>query len=349
MKQNKTAIFFIIFLTCTLIATTVLSIFVGPILLGFLVSYLLNPSFVHLERKGISRNTSAIVSIVLIILLISTAVWIVLPIVITQIETIVAHIPDFKNFLNQKIGPKIEHFIGMFGGTVPQNWSLHSIFPFDYQKISSTLFQSLGESTRFVLFSLLFIVATPFSMFMFMKHLPHFYSYINTLVPPSIRDSVDDFFKEVDVKLRAVLRGQVLVVLIMSILYPIAFLIAGLPTAIAIGVLVGLARVVSGLDTLVAVTLGSIVIIANGSSYQVIFGSIAAFLTLQALDMFLINPRVMGKYAELHPLLILMSVILFGYWFGFYGVLIAIPSVTILKVASQKLLIGYKRTSFFKK
>lgn len=325
-----------------------LSIFVGPILIGFLVAYLLNPSVTYLERKGIARNTSAIVSIVLILLLLSTFVSIVLPIVIAQIKTIVDHVPDFRDLIEQKIFPKIQLFFGRFDQTSQETWTLHSFFSIDYQKISNTLIHNVGEGTKVVFSSLLFIITVPIFVFIFIKHLPQYYGYIHSIVPNSVRPAFTDFFTEVDKKLRVVLCGQILVVLIMACLYPIAFLISGLPAAIGIGVLVGLGRIVSGLDTMIGLILGSIVLISSNSSYQVIFSSILAFASLQTLDMFFINPRIMGKFAGLHPLLILISVVVFGYWFGVSGVLLAIPIATILKVAFQKLLTGYKKSNFFK-
>lgn len=348
MKQHKIAIFFIIFLTCILVVGIFFNIFVGPILIGFLVAYLLNPSITYLERRGISRNTSAIVSIIVILLLLSTFVSIVLPIVIAQIKTIVDHLPDFRNLIDQKIFPKIQTFFDRFGGTSGETWTVHSIVQVDYQKISNTLIHSVGEGTKFVVSSMLFIITVPIFIFVFIKHLPRYYIYIQSTVPNSVRSAFIDFFSEVDKKLRTVLRGQILVVLIMACLYPIAFLIAGLPAAIAIGILVGLARIVPGLDTITGLVLGSIVLMSSSSSYSVIFSSILAFACLQAFDMFFINPRIMGKFAGLHPLLIIISVVVFGYWFGISGVLLAIPTVTILKVATQKLLAGYKKTAFFK-
>lgn len=348
MKLNKTAAFFIIFLMFILIIGMFLSIFVGPILIGFLVAYLLNPLVNYLERRRISRNTSAIVSIILILILLSTFVSIVLPIVIAQIKVIVDHVPDFRDLIEQKFFPKIQMFFDRFNGTSGEHWTLHSIIPIDYQKISNALIHNVGEGTKFVFSSLLFIITTPIFVFIFIKNLPRYYIYVNSIVPNSVRSAFTEFFTEVDKKLRAVLGGQILIVLIMSVLYPLAFLIAGLPAAIGIGVLVGLGRIVSGLDTITGLVLGSIVLISSGSDYSVIFSSLLVFLCLQTLDMFFINPRIMGKFAGLHPLLILISVVVFGYRFGVSGVLLAIPIATILKVAFQKLLAGYKKSAFFK-
>ena len=111
MKLNKTAIFFIILIVGVLAAITFLSMFIGPILLGFLVAYVLNPLFVYLENKGISRNISSIISIILIILIAATVAWIVLPILISQIQTIVTYLPEFKMYLQEKLIPKIQVFL----------------------------------------------------------------------------------------------------------------------------------------------------------------------------------------------------------------------------------------------
>jgi len=347
MKLNKTSIFFIVFCLVILGITSFLEMFVGPILIGFLVSYLLNPFIDLLKNKGVSRNISATVSIIAIILIATTIIWIVLPVVILQIQTIITHIPESKEFFDEKILSKIRGITDQFNGHTQDSAAMPTPMQFSFDKISNALFTGIGESTKFLLSSVLFIVATPVFIFIFIKHLPSFYTFIYQLIPASTRVTVLDFFKDVDLRLKAVLRGQLLVVSILTVLYPIAFLIADLPTAIGIGVLVGLARLVSGLDTIVAVTLGSLVLIVNNSSFKVIISSIIAYSVVQALDAFVINPRIMGKLAGLNPILILISIISFGYWFGMYGVLLAIPIVTILKVAFQKMFWSYKTSSFF--
>ncbi len=349
MKINKTALFFIVFLLLMVLATTFLSMFVGPILLGFLVSYLMNPVFVYFEKRGVSRTLSAAVSVISIILIVSIIVWIVLPIVLTQIRTIIIHIPDFKLYVDQNLQPKIQAFLSQFTAHETRDTSSVTPTAFNFDNISHALLSGIGESTKFLISSVLFIIATPLFMYIFMTRLPKFYSFIYTLIPASSRNTTVSFFHEVDQKLRAVLHGQVLVVLILSCIYPIAFLIAGMPTAIAIGVLVGVARLISGLDTIVAVTLGSIVLTVNNSDLRTVISCIVAYIIVQCLDAFVINPRVMGRFAGLHPVLILVSIISFGVWFGVYGVLLAIPIVTILKVAFQKMILVYKTTEFFQK
>lgn len=347
MRLNKTTVFFVVLILFLLALTTFLSIFVGPILLSFLIAYLMNPFFIYLEKKGISRTISTLLSILAIILIVSTVVWIVLPIVIVQIRTIIAHIPDFNRFITQNVLPEMQVFLSQFNGFNPSQLTQY-IPTLNFERISHAFLSSIGESTKFLLSSILFVVAMPVFMYIFMKHLPAFYAFISSLIPVSARLTAVDFFKEIDQRVRAVLRGQVLVVLILSFIYPIAFLISGMPTAIGIGVLVGIARLISGLDTIVAITLASIVFIVNQSSWQVVLASVIAFIVVQILDTVVITPRIMERVAGLHPAVILISIICFGYWFGIYGVLLAIPIVTILKVAFKRMIVHYKTTAFFK-
>ncbi len=345
MKLNKTAIFFIVFILVVLAATTFLSMFIGPILLGFLIAYLLNPLFIYLESKGISRNTSSAISIILIILLAATVVWIVLPILISQIQIIVADLPQFNTFLQEEFVPQAQIFLSEMG---LKKWSHFNLNSLNVEQISTVLLTGIGESTKFIVSSLFFLVAAPVFIYVFMRRLPNLYAFIYKYVPEKSKPVFVDYFNELDIKTRAVINGQLAVVLIQAILYSIAFSIAGLPTAIGVGVILGIARIISGLDTVLAFTLVPIVLIVNQSGIWIAVYTCIAYLCVQALDNFFVTPKVMGKSSGLHPLVVLIAILVFAYWFGFYGALFAIPIVTILKVSIKRLLTAYTQTSFFK-
>jgi len=321
--------------------------FVGPILLGFLVSYLLNSLFVYLEHKGFSRSISAYTCVILILLLIATLVWIILPILLTQLQTIVVSLPKILGLIDLYFSPKIKIIASYIDDSSTQNISIYNIFPFNFEGVLEVILTGFTSSTKFILSSLIFIVFTPVFMFIFMKYLSKLYLSINQLLPPSIKSFLLDFFSEIDTKLKTVLYGQLTVVLLLCILYPIAFLIAGLPTAIFVGIVVGAGRIISGLDTIIAIFLGSIVIIINECNYTIILSSILAFTCVQTLDNFLITPKIMGKFAGIHPLVIFLSIITLAYWFGVYGALLALPIIAILKVVLQKVFVAYKNSAFF--
>lgn len=168
------------------------------------------------------------------------------------------------------------------------------------------------------------------------------------LVPVDIKPIFIEFIEEVDKKLRSVLRGQSIVILTLCILYPSALLIAGLPAAIAVGILTGLARLVPYMDIVVGSFLCFFVIVTNPESGSLILSVSLAFLAVQCLDGLFITPRIMGRFSGIHPSLVILSVLCFGDWFGFYGILLAVPLAAVGKVSFNMVLRTYKESVFFK-
>lgn len=156
-----------------------------------------------------------------------------------------------------------------------------------------------------------------------------------------------DLAKELDKKLKSVILGQFIVISVLCVLYSTFLFIAGLPSAIAVGILTGIARFVPYLDTIVGSFLCFFVLVTNSASNEVILTVCIAFLSVQCIDGLVITPRIMGKFSDLHPFLVLLSVICFGSWFGFYGVLLAIPAAAIGKVVVKILLDNYKKSNYF--
>jgi predicted PurR-regulated permease PerM len=147
------------------------------------------------------------------------------------------------------------------------------------------------------------------------------------LIPPDLRQNARIFTLQVDRTLRAVVRGQLLVISLLSTLYAAAFAIAGLPGGVAVGVLTGIARIIPYLDILVGSTLSFLIIIANNSPTSVIIGVLICFAIIQICDALLLTPKIM---------------------FGVYGVILAIPLASFGRVALLHLLEGYRNSQFYK-
>jgi len=74
--------------------------------------------------------------------------------------------------------------------------------------------------------------------------------------------------------------------------------------------------------------------------YQFLPGIYIVFAIEQVLESGFIVPRVVGRHVGLHPLLVMVSLLLFGFMFGILGLLIAVPSVALISVFYEQ----YKET-----
>ncbi len=126
------------------------------------------------------------------------------------------------------------------------------------------------------------------------------------------------------------LSGQLLDAVIMAVLFSAAFLITGLPCGILLGVLSGFSNLIPYFGAITAFVLAVFAGLLSGTPMKAVYASVLILL-LQQVDSIFIVPRVIGKRLELHPVLVLFSLAVFGSLFGFWGLLFAVPLGALCK------------------
>ena len=179
----------------------------------------------------------------------------------------------------------------------------------------------------------------------------YFRSFL-TLVPETHRDAAKAYLREIDKNLQEFLRGLVTVITIVSIISSIAYSVIGVPFALVIGILAGICNAIptfgpfiGGAFAFIAMLMG----LAAGDFGNIDFLIRCAFvlgaiLGIQAIDNSLISPKIMSDAIDVDPLLIMFAVIVGAAVLGFWGVLLAIPTIVVIKsviaVSSDRTTLG---------
>ncbi len=163
--------------------------------------------------------------------------------------------------------------------------------------------------------------------------------FIN-LVPERHRETAMAYFREIDRNMHQFLKGQFTVIVIISILSCTIYHIIGVPFALLVGLMAGLCNAIP--------TFGPF--IGGGFAYSAMLMGLAAgefadpynflfrcllvlggILGIQTIDNSLISPNVMSNAVDIDPLLIMFAVIVGASILGFWGVLLAIPIIVVIK------------------
>jgi len=127
----------------------------------------------------------------------------------------------------------------------------------------------------------------------------------------------------------AYMRSTVLLALINAATMVVVMLIAGMPLVVPLGVLLFLGSLIPLIGMLVAGVVVVLVALVTKSLAMALVMAIALFLTVQ-LEGNLLNPYILGKAVQIHPLGILMAVTAGTILGGIFGAFIAVPLVAIL-------------------
>ena len=116
----------------------------------------------------------------------------------------------------------------------------------------------------------------------------------------------------------------------MAVLFSGTFFIVGLPHAVFLGLLSGFSNLIPYFGAITAFILAVVSGLLSGTPMKAVYASVLILL-LQQVDSIFIVPKVVGKKVELHPVGVLFSLAVFGSWFGFLGLFLAVPLGALCK------------------
>lgn len=207
----------------------------------------------------------------------------------------------------------------------------------------------LGGTTIFiegVISGLTFAVLVPFVAFFFLKEGRRLKRCLIALVPNAYFELCLNLTYQVNKQIGNYIRGQLLAVCIVSGLSISGLSIIGVYYALPLGLLAGLANVIPYLGPLIGIVCSSIVALAAGGGLAMVAKVIGMFLIIQLIDNVLIQPTMVAKSVELHPLVVLFVVMVGSQFMGIVGMLIAVPLTGIAKVSGQTIYEGVRQYQF---
>ncbi len=136
------------------------------------------------------------------------------------------------------------------------------------------------------------------------------------------------------------LRGQIVLMLIVGVVFSIAWSVLGLPGAIVLGVIAGFLTLIPDVGPFLAAMLAVGVGLLEGSNWawmpasHLVVGliTLGVYLVLISIKNFWVRPLIMGRSVEMHEALVLISILLATVLWGILGALIIVPVLASLAV-----------------
>jgi putative permease len=188
---------------------------------------------------------------------------------------------------------------------------------------------SLGSISDIVAL-MIYLILVPLMVFFFLKDKREFLASFTGFLPKD-RHMATKVGNEMHQQIMNYIRGKVIEILIVGTASTIAFIALGLNYAVLLGVLVGLSVLVPYVGaTIVTFPVMLVALFQWGPSSE--FGYVMiAYGIIQAIDGNIIVPLLFSEAVNLHPVIIIIAVILFGGLWGFWGIFFAIPLATLVK------------------
>lgn len=334
------------------VVVVVLVYLLAPILMPFIsaaiLAYIADPVVDKLERK-MSRTIAVSVVFFIFTLAALLLILILLPMLEKQIVLLAEKLPLYIDRAQNVLVPWLKDRLGLDVALMDFNTLKQSLS--SYWKtaggIAASVVSSISRS-GLVLFGwianfLLMLVVT----FYLLRDWDILVAKIHALLPRKSEKMVVIFAKESDQVLGAFLRGQMMVMLVLAMVYTLGLKLAGLDMALLIGGMAGLVSFVPYLGFIVGIVVASIAALMQYQDVIHLLYVAIVFMVGQMLEGMLLTPWLVGDKIGLHPVAVIFAVLAGGQLFGFVGVLLALPVAAVIAVALRHMHERYTQSELY--
>ena len=309
-----------------------------PLILSIVLSILLNPVVVLLERRGLGRT----VAVVLVLL----SLAVLLAVVLSLLAPVIAH--EFKtlNNLVQNETPaslvaKLKVMLRQHLPWLSNPGIIAQILGWTEKFIQTMLHRSI-ELLPSIFPLAIALVLIPFMTFFLLKDGRRLKKSFISMLPNRYFEMTVSLLHKIDCQLGNYIRGQLLVSLCVGTLAAVALALLDIPYFLLIGGAAGLANMIPYFGPIVGAIPAVILNIVAKGSLAAALPVIAAFLLIRLIDDTLISPNILGRSLHIHPLLVILVIFTGGEMFGVLGLLLCIPVTGIIKVTVQQVAWNFK-------
>jgi predicted PurR-regulated permease PerM len=170
---------------------------------------------------------------------------------------------------------------------------------------------------------------------------------LRSMIPRKYEATIVSLAQDCDNILSEFLRGQLLVMLALSLTYAVGLWLAGIEFALLIGMVAGLVSFVPYLGTILGITLAGTMAAVQYHDFMHPLYVLLVFGIGQALEGMLLSPWLVGDRIGLHPVAVIFAVLAGGQLFGFVGILIALPLAAVCVVMLRLAVNQYKDSGLY--
>ena len=324
-----------------------------PFVLGMLMAYLFDPLADCMETRGVSRGVAAAtITLVFFSALVALVVWIG-PLLYAQLSEVITKIPaflrDVESLLHERTATLFSEVQRLTNGHAATSVPTSPSAVIERAvTLGGDVANRLVASSFAVLNVLSLLLVTPIVSFYFLRDWDCIIAKVNQLLPRAYAAIIRAQAKEVNLTLAAYLRGQLYVMLMLSVAYVLIFALLGLNYALLVGVLAGMLVIIPYVGTLVSAGIGLLVAYDQFGIEPMFWAVAAVFAVGQVVESQILTPKVIGERVGLHPLWLLFGMLAGAVLIGFAGVLLAVPLTAVISVGVRFMISVYLESPLYK-
>ena len=304
---------------------------------------------VSIRKWQLGRTLSVVLVFLLMILIFTIFLLVIIPLLVDQFRQLAVRFPVYLDWVSTTAIPWVAIQLGFDPSTFDVA-EVTGILKVYWREISGAAFnviETLNKGGQAILRLVANLVLIPVVAFYMLRDWDLLIKGIRNILPRSMVENVSNLASEIDAVLGAFMRGQLMVMLALGVIYSLGLWLIGVDMAFLIGMGAGLLSIVPYLGSVVGL------VVATGAAifqFQDMLHPLFVLIVFgggQMLEGMFLTPRLVGDQIGLHPVVVIFAVLAGGQLFGFLGILLALPAAAALNVVVRHARESYRNSALY--
>ena len=302
---------------------------VMPFLWALVLGYVLLPAVAFFEQRArMRRGYAALIVFLLLVGSLLVVLRLIVPLAVAQVRGVNHEVPNLLRNAQITLSQALN------------NLGMSDLDPLVFlpqadisQNVARMVVPVASAVSRFALELLIFLVAT----FFVLRDAPRLFEAIRHLVPREQRRDLMHISGQINVLIGRYIRGQLVLVAIMSTVTAVGLTILEVPYSIPLGFMTGVLELIPFAGPITAGAIASIVALGHPNpfgweQFAYVGAVVAMYTVLRHAEDYFVIPLVIGRIVKLHPIVVIFSMLAGGSLLGLLGIILAVPTAATLRL-----------------
>lgn len=299
-----------------------------PFVLAVVLAYILLPPVKFLVKRKIPVNLAIILVYIGVSGIAVILILYIFPGIFTELTKFAGQIPEYVQNLQLSIREWQNNYSRF---DIPD--SIRQIIDENLLSIEEKIIEMVRNWAALIvgLFSYTFsLIILPILTYYFLKDHEIISKRMVSYLPPRYREELLNLWVMIDLVLRRFIYGHLTVALIVGVLTGIGLNLIGVDYAVTLGFIAGVADIVPYFGPIIG-AVPAVCLALLQSKKMALYTALVMFI-VQQIESSIISPKIISGSVGLHPLVIIFVLLLGGFFFGVWGMLIAVPVTAVLRI-----------------
>lgn len=333
----------------------------APFVLSVVLAYMLDPLVDRLQGRRVPRSLAIVILTVPALGVLAVLLFLGIPEAVHQLADVVEKAPLFFQRAAGWLEAARERLLRVDLPLVDEEALVQRLRSVDSAAIVAFLQErraalaswawgsvvGVGRGLGTVVSVAGYVVLTPTLTFYLLRDWDRLVAALGDLVPLPKRATVFAFARDYDRLLGRYLRGQIIVALCLGAITALGLAAVRFPYAATLGLVVAVFSVVPYLGIALSLVPALFIALVSGSVGTALLKVAAVYGGAQMLEGTLISPRIVGDSVGLHPVWVVLALTVGGFFFGFVGLLLAVPGAVGVKLLGGLAMERYRTSAMY--